>query len=203
MHTSSRVVCIIFWCNAVLLLGDFKVVALLVGLQQGYKKYVIFLTCIWVGRPSKGIKLLAEGLDSQTKCSSSRKEYPAPSSDEPTKSCYHPFTSGLMKNFVKAMDRTLSAFRYLHETFPWLSKAKSKERVFVDPQIHFLRSNLDFFSDNCTMVISDERFCKYIGTMEQRYNWNGPLQCWLTTLAGHSRDVPEQLYKRQVKKSKK
>ena len=43
--------------------------------------------------------------------------------------CYHPFTSGLMKNFVKAMDRTSSAFRYLHETFPWLSKAKSKERV--------------------------------------------------------------------------
>jgi len=44
MHTSSRVVCIIFWCNAVLLPGDLKEVALLVGLQQGYTKYM-FLTC--------------------------------------------------------------------------------------------------------------------------------------------------------------
>jgi len=40
-----------------------------------------------MGRLSKGIKLLAEGMDSQTKCSRSREEYPAPSSDEPTKSC--------------------------------------------------------------------------------------------------------------------
>ena len=87
-----------------------------------------------------------------------------------------------MKNFVKAMDRTSPVFRYLHETLPRLSKAKSKEKVFVEPQIHFLHSHLDFFSDNCGMNISDEhdeRFCKYIATMK-----NGPLQCWLTTTAG-------------------
>jgi len=42
-----------------------------------------------------------------------------------------------------------------------------------------------------------------IATMEQNYNGNGSLQCWLTTTAGHSRDVPEQLYKRQAQKSKK
>jgi len=28
---------------------------------------------------------------------------------------------------------------------------------------------------------------------------NGPLQFWLTTTAGHSRDGPKQLYKIQVK----
>src|SRR6218665_2076991 len=142
-------------------------------------------------------------MDSQTECSNSREEYPAPSSDEPTKSRYHPFTSGLMKNFVKAMDRTFPI-----PAFPRLSKAKSKEKVFVEPQIHFLHSHLDFFSDNCGMNISDEhdeRFCKYIATMK-----NGPLQCWLadyycwTAVVVSSRDVPKQLYKRQeVKKSKK
>jgi len=84
VHASSRVVCIIFWCNAVLLPGDLKVVALLVELQQGYTKYMV-LTCIWVGRSSKGIELLAEGMDLQAKCSSSREEYPAPSSDEADK----------------------------------------------------------------------------------------------------------------------
>jgi len=109
-----------------------------------YKTHISYI--IWAGLPSKGIKLLADGMDSQTKCSSSREEYAAPSSVEPTKSFYHPFTSGLMKNFVKAMDRTSPAFRYLHETFPRLSNAKSKERIFVDIQIHFLHSHMDFFS---------------------------------------------------------
>ena len=42
-------------------------------------------------------------------------------------------------------------------------------------KIHFQHSHLDFFSDNCGMVTlvsdeHDERFFKYIATMEQRYN---------------------------------
>jgi len=41
---------------------------------------------------------------------------------------------GLMKNFVKTMDRTGSAFKYLAEKFPRLSEAKIKEGVFVGPQ---------------------------------------------------------------------
>jgi len=42
------------------------------------------------------------------------------------------------------------------------------------------------------------------GNISQLWNKdeNGPLQCCLAT-AGHSRDVLGQLYKRQVKKSKK
>jgi len=43
-----------------------------------------------------------------------------------------------MKNFVKAMDRTVSAFKYLAEKFPRLSEAKIKEGVFVGPQIRKL-----------------------------------------------------------------
>jgi hypothetical protein len=39
-----------------------------------------------------------------------------------------------MKNFVKAMDRTGSAFKYLAEKFPRLKEAKIKEGVFVGPQ---------------------------------------------------------------------
>jgi hypothetical protein len=40
-----------------------------------------------------------------------------------------------MKNFVKAMDRTGSVFKYLAEKFPGLREAKIKEGVFVGPQI--------------------------------------------------------------------
>ena len=42
---------------------------------------------------------------------------------------------GLMKNFVKAMDKTQAAFKYLIGKFPRLSEAKIKEGVFVGPQI--------------------------------------------------------------------
>ena len=45
---------------------------------------------------------------------------------------------GLMKNYVKAMDRTGSALKYLAGKFPRLSEEKIKEGVFVGPQIHKL-----------------------------------------------------------------
>ena len=45
---------------------------------------------------------------------------------------------GLMKNFVKVMDRTGSAFKYVAEKFPRLSEAKIKEGGFVGLQIRKL-----------------------------------------------------------------
>jgi len=43
-----------------------------------------------------------------------------------------------MKNFVKSMDRTGSAFKYLAEKFTRLSETKIKEGVFVGPQMRKL-----------------------------------------------------------------
>ena len=45
---------------------------------------------------------------------------------------------GLMKQMVKAMDKTLPAFNYLVEKFPNLSGATIKEGIFVGPQIRQL-----------------------------------------------------------------
>lgn len=45
---------------------------------------------------------------------------------------------GLMKNFVKAMDRDGAGFLYLKEKFPKISDAKIKEGIFVGPQIRQL-----------------------------------------------------------------
>ena len=42
---------------------------------------------------------------------------------------------GLMKNFVKALDKTSDAFVYLRSKFPQISDAKIKEGIFVGPQI--------------------------------------------------------------------
>ena len=45
---------------------------------------------------------------------------------------------GLMKNFVKAMDRNSIAFLYLRQKFPLLSDAKIREGVFTGPDIRSL-----------------------------------------------------------------
>jgi len=42
---------------------------------------------------------------------------------------------GRKKNFVRAMDNTGPAFRYLAEKFPGISDAKIKEDIFIGPQI--------------------------------------------------------------------
>jgi len=42
------------------------------------------------------------------------------------------------ENFVKAMDRTGSAFKYLADKYPRLREAKIQEEVFVGPQIRKL-----------------------------------------------------------------
>ena len=60
---------------------------------------------------------------------------------------------GLMKNFVKAMDRSGSAFKYVAEKFPRLSVAKIKEGVFVGPLIRKLFRD-DMFN---TLLQDDEK----------------------------------------------
>jgi hypothetical protein len=45
---------------------------------------------------------------------------------------------GLIKNFVKALDKTGPAFKYLCDKFPQLSIAKVSEGIFVGPDINKL-----------------------------------------------------------------
>jgi len=115
--------------------GDLKVIALLLGLQQGFTKYCCFI-CEWDSR--------AQSLHY------SRKYWPARKSLEPgimnveNQPLVEPskillpskhLKLGLMKNFVKAMNQVEAAFTYLQEKFPRLSEAKMKEGIFIDPQI--------------------------------------------------------------------
>jgi len=61
---------------------------------------------------------------------------------------------GLMKNFVKAMDRNDTAFLYLRQKFPLLSDAKIRKGVFTGPDIR--------------SVLRDEIFERIITGDEQR-----------------------------------
>ncbi|CAH1111013.1 unnamed protein product [Psylliodes chrysocephalus] len=64
---------------------------------------------------------------------------------------------GMMKQFVKALDKENSSFQYLCQKFPRLSDAKIKEGVFDGPQIRSL--------------MTDERFDTTMNTTE--------LEAWL------------------------
>lgn len=51
---------------------------------------------------------------------------------------------GLIKQWVKALDKEGKCFIYLSEVFPTLSEAKIKEGVFVDPDIKKLMKDSNF-----------------------------------------------------------
>ncbi|UYV73752.1 hypothetical protein LAZ67_11000718 [Cordylochernes scorpioides] len=53
---------------------------------------------------------------------------------------------GLIKNFVKAMDRNASGFAYLKQKNSSISEAKIKEGIFVGPQIRELQQDGNFLN---------------------------------------------------------
>ncbi|XP_065449041.1 uncharacterized protein LOC103306399 isoform X1 [Chrysemys picta bellii] len=120
------------------LCGDLKVVALLLGLQTGYTKYCCFL-CEWDSR-ARDSHYIKKDWPLRQSLESGRKSVQHPLLVESRKILLPPLhiKLGLMKNFVKAIDKTQAAFKYLHGKFPRLSEAKIKEGVFVGPQIREL-----------------------------------------------------------------
>ena len=112
--------------------GDLKVVAHLLGLPGGYTKYCWFFF-LWMWQQSQWIPLCHEILGT-------KKAIGAGKGKRPTSTpCWLPeillpplhIKLGLMKNFVKALDKTKAGFKCLYENFPRLSEAKFKQGVFV------------------------------------------------------------------------
>ena len=116
--------------------GDLKVVALLLGLQSGYTKYMCFL-CLWDSRDDKNHWTKKDWKE--------RKEHVPGKYNvkhvalvDPAKIYLPPLhiKLGLMKSFVRAMDLNGRGFLYLKEKFGnTLSETKIKAGVFVGPQI--------------------------------------------------------------------
>jgi len=126
--------------------GDLKVIALVLGLKQGFTKYCCFI-CEWDNR--------ARSLHY------SRKDWPARKSlepgimtvenqplVEPSKILLPPMhlKLGVMKNLVKDTNKGKAAFTYLLEKFPRLSEAKRKEGIFIGPQIRdIVKDEYEYF----------------------------------------------------------
>jgi hypothetical protein len=136
--------CIRYDENKWAICGDFKVVAILTGLQLGYTKYCCFI-CLW---------------DSRDRAHHyTRKDWPLRNVNIPgTSNISHlPLVErqnvilpplhiklGLMKQLVKALNKDSPAFKYLENKFLTLSKAKIKEGIFVGPQIRNLLNDEQF-----------------------------------------------------------
>ena len=118
--------------------GDLKVLSMLLGLQGGYTKFPCFL-CLWDSRSRTEHWV--------RKVWPERKEFPVGQKNvineplvDPQKILLPPLhiKLGLMKQFVKALDKEGRCFRYLCSKFPGVSDEKLKAGVFDGPQIRIL-----------------------------------------------------------------
>lgn len=144
--------------------GDLKVIALLLGLQLGYTKFCCFL-CEWDSRDRKNHykKKTWPERKSLVPGQKNVKHLPLVKPSNVFLPPLH-IKLGLMKNFVKAIDRNGNGFLYLKEKFPKISDAKIKEGIFVGPQIREL--------------IKDEQFEEKLNVLEKSA-W----QCFKTVVA--------------------
>lgn len=117
-------------------IGDFKMLAFLLGLQAGYTKFSCFL-CLWDSR-------------ADMEHYNTHKEWPVRHTMEPGKlnilhNALVPRSKillpplhiklGLVKQFIKALDSNSDAYLHIRSMFPKLSDAKVRAGIFVGPQI--------------------------------------------------------------------
>jgi len=114
--------------------GDLKVVALLLGMQLGYTKYCCFL-CQWDSRNKKN-HCVNKLWPKRTSLTPGEKNVVSPSLVLPEKMYLTPLhiKLGLMKSFVRGMDKTGRGFQYVRNKFPNVSDSKIKESISIGPQ---------------------------------------------------------------------
>ena len=109
--------------------GDLKVIALLLGLQLGYTKFSCFL-CEWDSRDRQNhyIKKDWPKRESLTPGKKNVVSQPLVASEKIYLPPLH-IKLGLMKNFVKAMDRNGEGFNFLTHKFARISDAKITRKL--------------------------------------------------------------------------
>ena len=134
--------------------GDFKVIGLLLGLQSGYTKHSCFL-CLWDSR--------ADDLHYKQKHWPKRENFQPGKENVKSLPLVNPksvllpplhIKLGLIKQFVKAMDKNGTGIKFLQSKFPKISEAKLKAGIFVGPQIREL--------------LKDKQFPKTLSAKEQK-----------------------------------
>lgn len=144
--------------------GDLKIVAIVSGLQQGYTKHMCFI-CMWNSRDtSQHYHKRDWELRSLHKIGRLNViKDPLVPRDNILLPPLH-IKLGIMKNFIKALDRNGPAFQYLYTVFPHISTAKLKEGMFI-LQIFVSFNFLIFFS----ITFRHFNWTGYSKTIERSY----------------------------------
>lgn len=115
--------------------GDLKIITILLGQQSGFTKYPCYL-CLWDSR-DRVQHYVKKKWPARTSLAPGSHNVIHESLVDPSKILIPPLhiKLGLMKQFVKSLDKSNACFQYLVGKFPKLSEAKLKEGVFDGPQI--------------------------------------------------------------------
>lgn len=126
------------------IIADFKVIAILMGLQGGYTSYSCYL-CLWNSR-SDNEHFIRDTWPQRTDYTPAEFNVRAAPLVESTSIIPPPLhiKIGLIKNFIKALDKNGTAYEYLKRFFPKISTLKIKSGVFNGPQIRELLANEEF-----------------------------------------------------------
>ena len=121
--------------------GDLKVLSMLLGQQGGYIKYPCFL-CLWDSRV-KDEHWIREQWPKRNKFTVGEKNILNESLVPPDKVILPPLhiKLGLMKQYVKSLDKGGECFKYICQKFSFLSHEKIKASVFDGPKIRQLMKN--------------------------------------------------------------
>lgn len=130
-----------------LICGDFKMIQMVLGLQQGFTKYPCFL-CLWDSR-ARTEHFKKKDWPKREKWEIGSKNIIHESLVDRENILLPPLhiKLGLIKQYVKALDKNGKCFQYLQSKFPNLSDAKIKEGIFTGPDIRTLIKDDDFIKN--------------------------------------------------------
>ena len=124
-------------------IGDFKMVAFLMGLQGGFTKFPCFLW-LW-DRRNTSLHYKVKSWPLRSSCDLGIYNVKLAPLVDAKKVLFPPLhiKLGLIKQFVKKMNPKGEAFKHIQELFPKLSEAKVQGGIFVGPQVKRL---IQFYS---------------------------------------------------------
>ena len=144
---------------------DFKMVNFLLGQQGGYTKHPCFL-CYWDSRATDQHWVKKDWPSRQDLAVGDKNIITEPlvNRDRIILPPLH-IKLGLMKQFVKALDKDGDCFNYIAQTFSGLSIEKLKGGIFDGPQIRKLMQD-QTFSARMT-VIERAAWCSYVSVIRE------------------------------------
>ena len=153
--------------------GDLKIICILLGQQSDYTKFPCFL-CLWDSR-AKSEHYSKQSWPARTKLSVGEKNIIHDPLVDPLKILLPPLhiKLGLMKQFVRALDKDGNCFKYIAERFSHLSNEMKIAGIFDGPQIRQLVRDGNFSNsmssiEKCAWIAFVDVIKNFLGNTKSR-----------------------------------